>query len=147
MFVYDVTQYPLNNNEWSFPMVECFPILGFAFSIGTVALVDLRMLGLGLMHLKPSQLLQSTRMWTMWGLALMLISGPLIFFSDPVMYLHNASFRFKITMLILAIVYNYTIHRKVAMSDDVGGKAKFVGGLSMALWLSVVAGGIFIAFV
>jgi hypothetical protein len=50
-------------------------------------------------------------------------------------------------MLVLAIIYNYTIHRKVAMSDDTGGKAKVVGWLSLAIWLSVVAGGIFIAFV
>lgn len=147
MFVYDVTQYPLNNNEWSFPMVECFHILGFALSIGTVAIVDLRLLGLGMLHLKPSQLLKDTRMWTMWGLALMLITGPMIFFSDPNMYLQNQSFRFKITMLVLAIIYNYTVHSRVAKADNTGGVGKLVGGLSMALWLSVVAGGIFIAFV
>ena len=94
MFVYDVTAYPLNNNEWSFPMAECFHILGFAFSIGTVAIVDLRLMGIGMLHLKPSQVLKDTRMWTMWGLAVMLITGPLIFFSDPNMYLHNQSFRF-----------------------------------------------------
>ena len=42
---YDPTTNPLNNNEWSFPLLEIFHILGFALSIGTVAVVDLRLLG------------------------------------------------------------------------------------------------------
>ena len=77
----------------------------------------------------------------------MLISGPLIFFSDPVMYSYNLSFRFKITALLLAILFNYTIQRKVALSDSSGGLAKLVAVISLGLWVSVVAGGMFIAFV
>ncbi len=147
MIAYDVQSYPLNNNEWSFPVVECVHIIGFAFSIGTVAIVDLRMLGWGMLHQTSSQLVKDTAPWTLWGLVVMLISGPLIFFSDPAMYLHNQSFRFKITALLLAILFNYTIHRKAALSDASGVWGKLVGGVSMALWLSVVAGGLFIAFV
>ena len=147
MIAFDVTSYPLNNNEWSFPVCECIHIIGFAFSIGTVAIVDLRLLGLGMQHQTSSQLLKDTAPWTMWGLLVMLISGPLIFFSDPRMYLYNQSFRFKITALVLAIIFNYTIHRKTALSDASGTWGKLVGGVSLALWLSVVAGGLFIAFV
>jgi hypothetical protein len=147
MIAFDVQSYPLNNNEWSFPVVECVHIIGFAFSIGTVAIVDLRMLGLGMLRQTSSQLVKDTAPWTLWGLVVMLISGPLIFFSDPNMYLHNQSFRFKITALLLAILFNYTIHRKAALSDASGVWGKLVGGVSMALWLSVVAGGLFIAFV
>ena len=86
-------------------------------------------------------------MWTLLGLVLVLISGPLIFSSDPNMYVHNQSFKFKITMLMVAIVYNWTIRRKVAMSPDPGGAGKLVGLLSMALWASLIFAGIFIAFV
>ena len=38
--------YPLNQNEWSFPVCEVFHIVSFAIAISTVAMVDLRMLGL-----------------------------------------------------------------------------------------------------
>ena len=147
MLAYDPSSYPLNNNEWSFPVCEIIHILGFALSIGTIAIVDLRLLGLGLKGKPSSQVLKETSNWTLVGLVVMLISGPLIFFSDPPMYLRNQSFRFKIGALLIAILFNYTIHRKVAQSDTTGGLAKLVGFLSLALWTSVVAGGLFIAFV
>jgi hypothetical protein len=49
---------------------------------------------------------------------------------------------------VLAIIYNYTIHRKVAFSDGGSGVlTKVAAGVSLLLWISVVFGGLFIAFV
>jgi len=143
---YDVTQNPLNNNEWSFPLLEIIHIAGFTLSIGTIAIVDMGLLGWEKRG-SAAQLLKETAPWTLWGLVIMLISGPLIFSSDPNMYLGNASFRFKIVALLIAIVYNYTIHRKVILSDASPQVHRVVGLISLALWISVVAGGLFIAFV
>ena len=148
MFAYDVTKNPLNNNEWAFPFAECIHILGFTLSIGTIAIVDLRLLGLGFRRQSAAELAKAMAPWTLVGLAIMLTSGPVIFSSDPVMYLYNQSFRFKIAALLVAILFNYTIHRKVAMSANPSpGLGVLVGGLSLALWVSVVAAGLFIAFV
>jgi hypothetical protein len=146
MLAYDTASNPLNNSEWAFPVLECIHIIGFALSIGTIAIVDLRMLGLGMRNQAAAQLAKDMAPWTLAGLAIMLISGPLIFSSDPVMYYHNPSFRFKILALLLAIVYHYTIHRKVVSSASPPLVTKLVGGVSLALWVSVVAGGLFIAF-
>ena len=74
------------------------------------------------------------------------MSGPLIFSSDPNLYLHNPSFRFKMDVLLVAIVYNYTVHRRVAQSNPSPVLGALVGGVSLALWVSVVFGGLFIAF-
>ena len=142
---YDPSTNPLNNNEWAFPLLEIIHIAGFAFSVGTIAVVDLRLLGWG--KQSPAQLLKETGPWTLFGLVVMLISGPLIFSSDPAMYLRNASFHFKMGALLVAILYNYTIHRKVALSGSSPGVSKIVGALSILLWVSIVFGGIFIAFV
>jgi hypothetical protein len=147
MFIYNPASNPLNQNEWSFPLLECIHIVGFALSIGTIAIVDLRLLGLGMLGQKPSQLLKDTAPWTLAGLAVMLTSGPLIASSDPLMYYHNVSFRFKMVVLLLAILYNYTIHRKVVASDPSPGVGMAVGLLSLFLWVGTVAGGLFIAFV
>ena len=88
--VYDPATNPLNNNEWSFPLLECIHIAGFTLSIGTIAIVDFCLLGWGTQ--KPAQLLKETAPWTLFGLV-MLLSGPMIFSSDPNMYLHNYSFQ------------------------------------------------------
>jgi hypothetical protein len=144
-FAYDVTKNPLNNNEWSFPLLEIIHISAFTLSIGTIAIVDFGLLGWG-KH-DAAKLLKETSSLTLIGLVIMLISGPLIFSSDPVMYLHNSSFKFKMVALLIAIIYNYTIHRRVVLSGAPSGMNKAVGIISLALWISVVFGGLFIAFV
>jgi hypothetical protein len=144
---YDPANNPLNTNEWAFPVCEVLHIVGFALLIGTITIVDLRLLGLGMKRQKVADLVKDTAPWTLFGLVLVLISGPLIFSSDPNLYMHNQSFRFKITMLILAIIFNWTLHRKVAMSPEPGGMGAVVGGISILMWASIIFAGIFIAFV
>ncbi|MBV9743703.1 MAG: hypothetical protein JO099_08060 [Acidobacteriia bacterium] len=143
-FTYDVTKNPLNNNEWSFPLLEIIHIAAFTLSIGTIAIVDFGLLGWGRHDAAKS--LKETSFLTLIGIVIMLISGPLIFSSDPNMYLHNVSFQFKMVALLIAIIYNYTIHRKVVLSGADPGVNKVVGAVSLALWISVVFGGLFIAF-
>ena len=63
LLAYDPTTNPLNNNEWSFPLLEILHILGFALSIGTIALVDVRLLGWGMKQSTPSQVLKGTAEW------------------------------------------------------------------------------------
>lgn len=147
MLAYDPSAYPLNKNEWAFPVCEIFHIVSFAIAIGTVAMVDLRLLGWAFKSQPSSRILKETAPWTLVGLVIVLISGPLIFFSDPVLYTYNLSFRFKMGALVLAVLYNYTIHRKIALADSSGGMAKLAAVVSLGLWTSVVAGGLFIAFV
>jgi len=146
MLAYDPSTNPLNNNEWSFPLLEIIHIASFAVAIGTIAIVDLRLLGIGMRRQSSAQLLKDTAPWTLIGLAIVLMSGPLIFSSDPDMYLNNPGFIFKMEALLVAIVYNYTIHRKVAGSNPSPVVGALVGGISLILWVSVVFGGLFIAF-
>jgi hypothetical protein len=134
-------------HQWLFPAAECVHILSFALSIGTIAVVDLSLLGAGLRRKAAPQLVRSTDLWTLCGLVLIIFSGLFLFANDPDHYYLNSAFQFKITCLVLAIIYNYTIHRKVALSEGGSGMvSKLVAGVSLALWVSVVFGGLFIAF-
>jgi hypothetical protein len=137
----------VNSSEWVFPIFECFHIAAFAFSIGMIALVDLALLGVGIQHSKPSELARATELWTVLGLVIVLMSGPVLFLSDPRMYFYNSSFRFKMVALATALVFNFTIHRKVALANGSPGAFRVMtAAISLALWASVVFGGLFIAF-
>jgi len=138
---------PLNESEYSFPILECIHILAFALSIGTIAIVDFRLLNIGMRHQTPAALLKDTSTWTLVGLVIMIFSGLLLFSSDPDLYYLNWAFLIKITCLLLAIVFNYTIHRKVAQSQEPSSNGKLVASVSLVLWGSVIFGGIFIAFI
>jgi hypothetical protein len=143
---FDPASNPLNNNEWSFPLFECIHIAMFAMSVGTIAIVDFRMLGLAMRRQKASQLLKDTSLWTLTGLIVVITSGLVIFTTDPLRYYYNWSFRYKCIALAAAVIYNYTIHRKVARSDPsllVGG---LVASVSLLLWVSIVFAGLFYAF-
>jgi hypothetical protein len=137
----------LNSSEWVFPIAECFHIAAFAWSIGMIAAVDYKLLGFGIQHSKPSEVLRDTAPWTILGLAVVLLSGPVLFLSDVRMYLHNPSFVFKMYALALAILFNFTIHWKVAKSETATKPIQVVTAIvSLGLWISVVFGGLFIAF-
>src|SRR5579864_863822 len=105
---------PLNDSPLIFPALECAHILGFAVSIGTIAVLDFRLLGLGLIHHPSAELAKDLAPWTLVGLAIMLLSGPAMFASGPGMYYLNGAFQIKMVALVAAIVFHYTIHRKVA---------------------------------
>ncbi|MEP7355144.1 MAG: hypothetical protein ABI824_18090 [Acidobacteriota bacterium] len=152
---YDPANNPLNTNEWAFPVCEVFHILGFILLIGSISIVDFRMLGLGISKQTPAQLVKDTAPWTLVGLVMILITGPLIFSSGPSTYVYcagllpdcyNRAFYYKILMLMLAIIYNWTIHRKVAMTPN-SPWAALVGGVSLLMWAFTIFAGIFIAFV
>jgi hypothetical protein len=138
---------PLNASEWTFPILEIFHIVGFAIAIGTVALVDFRLLGLGLRQQTPGQLTKDLSLATLLSLSTALLSGMLMYSTDPDKFYLNVSFLFKIACLLLAITFHYTIHRKVALSGSSSAASKLVALVSLALWVAVVFGGIFIEFV
>ena len=138
---------PLNASEYSFPILECFHIVGFALSIGTIAIVDFAMLGVGMRSQTPAQLNRDTWLWTLGGLVLMLFSGLLLFSSDPDMYYLNWPFLIKMVFFVAAIVFHYTVRRKAVASEARPSNGKLVALVSMLLWSGVIFGGIFIGFV
>jgi hypothetical protein len=148
MFLQNAVADALNNTEWAFPLAECFHIGGFAVAVGSIALVDFRMLGLALRKESPARLVRYTEPWTLIALVFVLFSGAALFISQTFVYIPNWVFQAKMVLLVLAIIFNFTIHRKVASSPTASPAAgKLVAIISLLLWVSVVYGGIFIAFV
>ncbi len=138
---------PLNSSALAFPVLECIHIVGFAFSIGTVAIVDFSLLGIGMSRQTPAQLARDTWLWTLGGLVVMLFSGLLLFSSDPDMYYLNWPFLIKMFFFVSAVIFHYTIHRKAVSSDTPPPNGKLIAGVSLFLWCGVIFGGIFIGFV
>ena len=133
----------LNNTEWGFAVAECFHIVFFAVAIGTIAIVDLRLFGLAFPQTTSAKLLRDTWAYTTVALAVTVLAGMGLFLTDPRMYYFSPWFRFKAIALLLAIVFNYTIHYKVASSSPSRSVAVLVGAISVVLWVSVVTGGLF----
>ena len=136
-----------NPEELIFPALECVHIAGFAVAIGTVGVVDFRLLDIGFQGQTPAQLAKDTRFWTLGGLLVAIFSGFGIYATDPDMYYTNWPFLIKMACLIAAIVFHYTVHRKAADVEAPSGAAKVIAIVSLLLWISIIFGGIFIAFI
>ncbi len=137
---------PLNEYSSAFPILECVHIVGIACGVGTAALVDLRLLGIGLTQHSAGKLWKNATPWTLGGLALAIVAGLLLFSIDPEMYYVNLAFRLKMLFLVLAIVFYFTMVRKAATADRPGAKSSVVACISLGLWTLVPFGGIFIGF-
>ena len=138
---------PLSTSPSAFPILECVHIAGFALSIGVTALVDFRLLGFGLEKQTPAQIAQAFDWWMLGGLIVAVFSGLLLFSTDPDTYYLNWSFLIKMACLLLAIAFNYTVHRRAITSHLSRAAARLVACVSLVLWISVIFGGIFIAVV
>ncbi len=137
----------MNSYEWVFPAVQSLHFIGFAMSIGTIAIVDLRLLGLGMRRQGPADLAADLAPWTHVGIAVMLTTGPLMFSTDAVAYHFNPSFQFKMACLMLALLFHFTLHRRAVRPDVPPIAAKLAAATSLLLWTAVVGGGRMIAFI
>ncbi|HYY72751.1 MAG TPA: DUF6644 family protein [Candidatus Bathyarchaeia archaeon] len=139
---------------WLFPAIETVHLLGMAALVGTIAVLDFRLLGWTLRQKRFSEVAQLLLPWTWAGFALQVITGVLLFSSEAVKVYANPAFRLKMLLIILAgvhaLVFHWTVYRGVAVWDDstvppLG--AKVSGFLSLLLWIAIVAAGRFIGFV
>lgn len=139
----------IRTSPWAFAVIESVHLLGLASIGGAVLLVDLRLLGLGLRRQPVAQVARDAQRWLVGSLVVMLSTGVALFLSESIKCYYSTPFWVKMTSLLLAIVFTFTVRRKVALADEVRMRPiwrKVVALVSLALWFSVGASGRWIGF-
>jgi hypothetical protein len=139
----------IRSSRWLFPVIECFHLLGLAMIGGAVLVVDLRLSGLGFRSQPVAQLARDAQRWLIGSLMVMVASGTLLFTSEAIKCYYHAAFWVKMTSLFLAIVFTFTVHRKVVMADENEVSplwSRLVALISVTLWAGVGLGGRWIGF-
>ena len=129
---------------WQFAITETVHLLALAVLLGSVLLVNLRLLGI-LRGWSPAQMTRTLGPFTGAGLIAMLVTGALLFVSEPLKYYNNDAFLPKMLFLTAAILYHFTVYRKAAAAPAL--LSKLAALVSIALWFSIGAAGRAIAFV
>jgi hypothetical protein len=131
-----------------YPFIETTHVLTLCLFLGLIALLDLRLLGIGLRGVPVSEVAGRLLPWALTGFVFMTISGMLLFYSGPVRASGNIFFRVKMLMLILtgvnAALFHLTIYRRVAEWDcdpTPPLRARLAGFCSLVLWSGVVISG------
>ena len=136
-------------STWLVPVIEGIHLLGLCVIGGAILLVDMRLLGLGLRRQPIAELARDSRPFLLGSLAVMLVTGLLLFSSEAVKCYYSPAFWFKMTSLMLAVIFTFTVHQRVTQADDahIGPiKGKLVALISLALWSGVGWGGRWIGF-
>ncbi|MEP7309803.1 MAG: DUF6644 family protein [Acidobacteriota bacterium] len=120
------------SNSWIFPIVQSIHLAGIACMVGAIVLIDVRVLGFAPRGRSVAQLAGQLATWSRAGLAVMFTTGPMLFFADASRYSSNPAFRVKMALLLVALVFHFTIHRQ---------HTRLTAIVSIVLWSAVVIGG------
>jgi len=140
----------IRDSRWLFPFVEIFHLLGLGVLGGAVLMLNLRLMRLGFKNETTAELAGEVQPWMLGSLALMLASGFLLFSTEAVKMYGNWAFQLKMLFLALAVIYTFTIHRRVTRADDAryGAAVRVpVAIVSLLLWTGVGLGGRALGFV
>src|SRR4051812_30660684 len=89
-------------NGWAFPLVETAHVVAVVTVVGVIAIVDLRLLGLASLSYSVSRLTKALLPVTWIAFALAVVTGLLLFSSQPATYYANFAFRIKMALLLTA---------------------------------------------
>jgi hypothetical protein len=140
----------LRTHAWLYPLTETAHILGFVLLVGAVAVFDLRVLGFGA-GLPLRALARHTLPWSVASLLLVVPSGLLLFAAQAPQLLANPAFLLKLALIAAAGLNALTFHLGPwRTTPDMGPpppRARLQAGLSLLLWVAVIACGRLLAYV
>ena len=134
---------------WLFPVIESVHLLALSVLGGSILLVDLRMLGVGLKNYSVPAIARDARPFMIGAIVVMIATGIPLFLAEAIKCYYSQSFWVKMTTLAIALVFTFTIRTRVTRSESVRNTARrqmLVGALSIALWVTVAAAGRWIGF-
>lgn len=129
---------------WMFPVIECVHLLALGLLGGAAFVLDLRLLGFGLRDQTPADLERKLHPWLRASIAMLILTGVPMFLSEAIKCYYSPPFWYKIGGLILAIIFTFTVRRRVA--SRAADKAPVTALASIALWMGVAFAGRWIAF-
>ena len=141
----------IEQGYWSWPMAESLHFMGLCLLIGSVGLVDLRMLGMakGI----PLKAIHRLIPFGVAGFLINVSTGTLFVFGDADQYIFNDAFRFKLLFMLVAginVLFFYSTvfeqARALGPNADMPRKVKLMAAVSLLCWIGVITCGRLITF-
>jgi uncharacterized protein DUF6644 len=139
----------ISTSTWAFAVIESVHLLALAVIGGAVLIVDLKLLGFGIRTLGLEEIARDAQRWFLGSWLVMIVTGLLLFWSEPQKLYYSTPFAVKMLCLLLGTIFALTVRRKVTLAGE--GRVspammKLVALVSLTLWFGVGAGGRWIGF-
>lgn len=138
---------------WLFPAIETIHLLGMSALLASIAILDLRLMGVLRRGEKVSDVAGRVLPWAWTAFAVQVLTGGLLFSSEAVHMVRNPAFRLKLMLILLAGVHAL-VFQLAARKRMLGWEraalpawARLAGAVSLLLWIGVVAAGRWIGFI
>lgn len=138
------------NSAFGYPLANLLHLLGLVMLVGAIGVLDLRLLGL-FRRLPAGALAQGLIPLAATGLALMILSGVVMFSADAGPLARSALFRWKLVLIAAALANVAAFHllwrrRAEGWSGEVPAAARLIAAASLGLWLGAATLGRLIAY-
>jgi hypothetical protein len=139
------------NYKWVWATMETLHFLGLGLMVGTIGVLDLRLLGFakGL----PIASVQKLVPWGVGAFVLNTLTGIVFLAGAPYQYLYNFAFQMKVIFMVAAgvnvfIFYTGTWQRAqtIAAGQAAPWPARIAGAVSLFLWIGVMYWGRMLTF-
>ncbi len=135
----------LNGTAWTAAMLEIVHYFSMFILVGSMLIIDLRILGLVMRRQDASELADRLFLWIWMSLALNFLSGFFMFAGSAASYYRNDIFYDKLGVIALAIVANVIVQLKVGQWNQLPAmpaSAKLLAALSIGLWIGAIIAGV-----
>ena len=135
----------LRESTYIWPVIEGLHLLSLALSVGTIILVDLRLIGAVMQDEPVTDVIEQTQPWTFAGFIMAFTTGGLLLWSEAARLYPSYSFRFKLFFIFLlglnALWFHSGIYKTVDKwnrSSSVPFRARFAGWFGLTFWAAVI---------
>ena len=136
----------IKESLWLFPAIEAVHLLALALLGGSLLMLDLRLLGTGLIQQPAAQLEKSARPFLVGAVVTLIVTGVLIGMSEALKLYDKDAFWVKMSVLATALIFTFAIKQPLVQRGVTGWQARGLAVLSLTLWLGVAAAGRWIGF-
>jgi hypothetical protein len=132
-------------STWAFPTFESIHVIAIVTVVGSIAVMDLRLLGVASRECAVTEMSRDTLPWTWGAFVVAMITGGLLFMSKATTYMVNPFFLWKMVLIAIAglnlAIFHFFTWRTVKHWDqgcEVPLPGKIAGGVSLGFWVVVV---------
>jgi len=144
----------IREGGWWFPLIETLHVVAITSVVGSIAIVDLRLLGVPGHDASAARMMRDLLPLTLTAFVIAVISGSLMFITNAVQYAQNPQFRWKMLLIAAAglnmAVFHSGAGRAIESWDAQRwppARARLAGAVSLLLWLGIIFLGRWVGFV
>jgi hypothetical protein len=126
---------------WMYASVSVIHYLTMFWFIGSMAVVDLRVMGFAARKRNLSELSEQIFPWAWTGLVLAILSGFLMFLTDAGDWAPDPVFHWKLGLIVVSILFAVFVQRgaaKWASLPEIPASAKVIAAIALLLWIVTI---------